>query len=188
MRLTGGRLAGRPVKAPRGKHIRPTRDQARESLFNVLAHGLIDDFTPCSVLDLFAGTGLLGLEALSRGATFALFVEQDKTACSLIEENLARLSLLDSAHVLRRDASRLRTLPDRIAPTEGFHLVFCDPPWRRNLGYRALSAIHKGGCLSPNAVCVLEEAAHVALDPPPEFELIDRRVQGTTQFLLMRPS
>src|SRR5262245_18007447 len=125
MRIVGGRLGGRTLASPRSQAIRPTADRLRESLFNILAHTYGDPVTGARVLDLFAGTGALGLEALSRGAAFALFVDDAAEARALLRENIAALGLGGVTRIFRRDATRLGPAH----PVEPFSLVFLDPPY-----------------------------------------------------------
>src|SRR5438874_9476915 len=107
MRIVGGRLRGRALAAPKSQAIRPTADRLREALFNVLVHAYGDPVTGARVLDLFAGTGALGLEALSRGAAFALFVDDGAPARALMRENVEALGLGGASRIFRRDAARL---------------------------------------------------------------------------------
>ena len=188
MRIIAGRHRGRPLAALGGgdaaAQLRPTSDRERESLFNLLAHGPYGAPPPPEgrrVLDLFAGTGALGLEALSRGAVQARFVENGAKALGLLRENIARLGAGEAARVLATDATRLGPCPE--AP---FDLVFLDPPYRRGLGERALAAAGRGGWLAPGALLVWEEAAAVL--PPPGLTLLDARRYGDTMITLMRVS
>src|SRR5262245_36023834 len=135
MRIVGGRLGGRTLASPRSQAIRPTADRLRESLFNILAHAYGDPVTGARVLDLFAGTGALALEALSRGAAFALFVDDAAEARALLRENVAALGLGGVTRIFRRDATRLGPAH----PIEPFSLVFLDPPYGKGLAERALT-------------------------------------------------
>ena len=181
MRIVGGAhrglaLAGPP---PGRDDIRPTTDRVRESLFNLLAHGPYGDPLPgARVLDLFAGTGALGLEALSRGAATTTFVDQGRAALALLRENVARLGD-EGARVLARDATRLGPNPG--AP---FDLVFLDPPYGRDLGTRALASAQAGGWLAPAALIVLEERAGSAA--PPGLTPLDARRYGDTMISIFR--
>lgn len=182
MRIVGGRYKGRPLAGPRSSAIRPTSDRMRESLFNILAHthGLPDAQT--RVLDLFAGTGALGLEALSRGAAYALFMETGVEGRALIRRNIESLKLTGVARVFRRDALR----PGRAGTIAPFGLVFCDPPYRKGLGTQALEAIRAGNWLLPDALCVLEEAADQSVEIPDGFTLLHRRQSGDSQLLFLK--
>ncbi len=159
MRIVGGRLRGRALAAPRTRDIRPTSDRLRESLFNILAHAYDDPSTGARVLDLFAGTGALGLEAMSRGAAFALFVDDGAEARALIRENVATLGLGGATKIFRRDATKLGAAH----PIEPFSLVFLDPPYGRGLAAPALIAARAGGWLAPGALIVVEESADAAV-------------------------
>src|SRR3974390_1511534 len=108
MRVVGGRLRGRTLTGPKSSAIRPTADRLRESLFNILMHAYGDPITGARVLDLFAGTGALGIEALSRGAVFTLFVDDGAEARALIRENVAALGLGGVTRIFRRDSTKLR--------------------------------------------------------------------------------
>ena len=144
--------------------IRPTSDRLRESLFNILLHSYGDPVSGGRVLDLFAGTGALGLEAMSRGAAFALFIDDAAEARALIRANVAALGLGGTTKIFRRDATQLGP----VHPLQPFTLAFLDPPYRRGLAERALDALTAGGWLAPGALVVVEEAADAAFAPPPE--------------------
>ncbi|MFL6799476.1 MAG: 16S rRNA (guanine(966)-N(2))-methyltransferase RsmD [Xanthobacteraceae bacterium] len=182
MRVVGGRLRGRVLVAPSGSAIRPTADRLREALFNILTHGYGDPVSGARVLDLFAGTGAFGIEALSRGAAFALFIDEAASARALIRENVASLGLGGVSKVFRRDATRLG--PGY--PMEPFTLAFLDPPYSRGLAERALIAAKQGGWLAPAALIVVEEAAHAELLVPAEFEQLERRVYDDSALLFLR--
>jgi 16S rRNA (guanine966-N2)-methyltransferase len=182
MRIVGGRFRGRGLAGPRSSAIRPTSDRLRESLFNILKHAYDLPDAETRVLDLFAGTGALGLEALSRGAAHALFVESGVEGRGLIRTNIERLGLTGVTRLLRRDATDLGRA-GTIAP---FDLVFCDPPYGKGLGERALISAAAGGWLKPEALCVLEERAGAAVELPPGFELLERREAGDSQLVLVR--
>lgn len=186
MRIVAGQFRGRPLAAvgagDAAAHLRPTSDRVRESLFNLLAHGPYGAPPPPRgrrVLDLFAGTGALGLEALSRGAVRATFVDNGAAALGLLRANVARLGVAEAVRILAADATGLGANP--AAP---FELVFLDPPYRRGLGERALTAATDGGWLAPGALVVWEEAA--APVPPPGLTLLDARRYGDTMITLLR--
>src|SRR5580700_4758578 len=143
MRIVGGRLGGRTLAAPKSQAIRPTTDRLRESLFNILLHGYGDPVSGARVLDLFAGTGALGLEAMSRGAAFALFIDDGAEARALMRANVEALGLGGTTRIFRRDATRLGS----VHPLEPFSLVFLDPPYRRGLAERSLASLAAGGWL-----------------------------------------
>lgn len=182
MRIVGGRFKGRALAGPRSDAIRPTSDRLRESLFNVLAHAYEDALADARVIDLFAGTGAMGIEALSRGAAFALFVDEGAQARGLIRENCDALGLGGVTRIFRRDATKLGPA-DRLEP---FDLLFCDPPYGRALAPMALASAAEGGWLAPGALCLVEEAADAELPCPAGFEALDRRAYGTTQVLFAR--
>lgn len=182
MRIVGGRYRGRSLKGPATDAIRPTSDRLRESLFNVLAHAHDDACDGARVLDLFAGTGALGLEALSRGAVFAALVDQSAEARGLIRSNVEALGAAGLTSLLKRDATKLGA----VAPFEPFTLVFCDPPYRKGLAERALASARDGGWLAPGALVIVEEAAESAVALPDGFTQLDRRAAGETQFLILR--
>lgn len=184
MRIVGGRFGGRALAGPKPGigMIRPTSDRLRESLFNVLAHAYDDVVDGARVLDLFAGTGAMAFEALSRGAAFALLVDDGTEARGLIRENQTALGLAGASRVFRRDATKLGP----IGPMAAFGLVFCDPPYRKGLGEKALASARDGSWLEPGALIVLEEAAGVEIAPPDGFEVLEQRAYGETQALLLR--
>jgi 16S rRNA (guanine966-N2)-methyltransferase len=184
VRVVGGRLRGRTIVAPKSKAIRPTADRLRESLFNILIHSFDDPITGARVLDLFAGTGALGIEALSRGAAFALFVDEGAEARALLRENVAALGLGGTSKVFRRDATRLGE-PNPLVP---FSLAFLDPPYGQGLATAALSSARAGGWLTPNALIVVEEATKAQFTAPEGFREIDRRRYDDTEFVFLRLS
>ena len=163
MRIVGGRLGGRVLASPRSQAIRPTADRLREALFNILMHAYEDPITGARVLDLFAGTGALGLEALSRDAAFALFVDQGAEARALLRENVAALGLGGTSRIFRRDATRLGDAH----PVEAFSLLFLDPPYGQGLAERALLSARAGGWLAPNAWSWWRRPQPPALRPRP---------------------
>lgn len=182
MRIVGGRLRGRALKGPSSQAVRPTADRLRESLFNILQHGHGDPVAGARVLDLFAGTGALALEAISRGAAFALLVDEGAEARALIRGNVEALGLGGVTKIFRRDATRLGPAH----PVEPFSLVFADPPYGKGLAERALAGARAGGWLAPDALAVVEEevAAHFAA--PEGFEELDRRPYDETEFVFLR--
>ncbi len=183
MRIIAGQFRGRSIAAPEGAHTRPTSDRVREALFNILEHGIADfSLGGVRVLDLFAGTGALGLEALSRGAAYCLFVEEDAGARGLIRRNVESLGLTGVTKIFRRDATDLGPAPGRV----GFGLAFLDPPYEQGLAERALASAARGGWLAPGAVIVIEESRRAAVTLPPGFLAIDQRIWGDTQAVLAR--
>jgi 16S rRNA (guanine966-N2)-methyltransferase len=183
MRIVAGRFRGAHIEAPKGLATRPTSDRVRESLFNILEHGAASiDLDGARVLDLFAGSGALGLEAISRGARFALFVEDSAEARAAIRRNVEALGLTGASKIWRRDATKLGPA-GTLAP---FDLAFLDPPYARELAEQALAGMVQGGWLSPGALAVIEERQGVQILLPPSFEQVDARVYGDTQILIAR--
>ncbi|ASP36194.1 16S rRNA (guanine(966)-N(2))-methyltransferase RsmD [Labrenzia sp. VG12] len=182
MRIVAGRFKGTALAAPRSQGTRPTSDRLRETIFNILAHGLETDLDGARVLDLFAGTGALGFEAISRGANHCTFIEEGAEARGVIRRNMETLGLNGAAKIFRRDATRLGAT-GTIAP---FDIVFADPPYDKGLGEKALVSAGAGGWLKPGAVCVLEERSSADIDQPDGFELLDRRQAGDSQVLFLR--
>ena len=182
MRIVGGSLRGRALAAPKSQSIRPTADRLREALFNILAHAYGDPVTGARVLDLFAGTGALGIEALSRGAAFALFVDEGAEARALIRENVAALGLGGVSRIFRRDATKLGP----VHPLEPFSLVFLDPPYGQGLAEKALASAHSGGWLKPDALIVVEDAAKAKFAAPPGFGELERRRYDETELIFVR--
>ncbi len=176
MRIVGGEFRGRPLASPRSQSIRPTTDRTREAVFNVLAHRFAERLEGARVLDLFAGTGALGLEALSRGASHCLFIEESAEGRGLIRTNVESFGLQGRTKIFRRDATGLGD-----AGTLGpFGLVFADPPYGRGLGEAALRSALKGGWLLPGALCVLEEVASAHIVLGEGFSILDERDYGDT--------
>ena len=182
MRIVGGRFRGRPLAGPSTDAVRPTSDRLRETLFNVLAHSYDDPVAGARVIDLFAGTGAMGLEAISRGAKFALFVDIGADARALIRQNVEQLGLGGATRLFRRDATRLGPA----GPSGVFDLLFCDPPYGRELAGPALAAAAEGGWLAPGALAVVEERAGAGPALPPGFEELERRVWGETEVTFAR--
>jgi 16S rRNA (guanine966-N2)-methyltransferase len=176
MRIVGGRLRGRTLAAPTSNAIRPTSDKLREALFNILVHRYDDPITGARVLDLFAGTGALGCEAASRGASFVLFVDDGAQARALERQNVEALGLGGSTRIFRRDATRLGP----VHPLEPFSVAFLDPPYGKGLAERAL------GWLTPDALVVVEEATSAAFAPPDGYTEIERRNYGDSDLIFLR--
>jgi 16S rRNA (guanine966-N2)-methyltransferase len=181
MRIVAGRLGGRILASPRDRAIRPTSDRLRETLFNILFHAYGDPVTGARVLDLFAGTGALGLEAMSRGAAFALFVDDGVAARGLMRANVETLGLGGVTRIFRRDATRLGP----VHPLKPFSLAFADPPYHQGLGERALASARDGGWLTPGAIVVVEEGTG-RLTPPDGFEEIERRGYDDTEVVFLK--
>ncbi len=175
MRIIGGDLKGRKLRPIRGMTIRPTSDRLRESLFNILG----DRVQNAVVLDLFAGTGALGIEALSRGARLAVFIDRYKGALSAVAENLRQCGIQDRARVVRWDMVRgLSCIRDHQPP---FTLVFMDPPYERNLVAPALNHLAESRALASKSLIIVEHSAHEpAPEPPGEWRFADQRRYGKT--------
>jgi 16S rRNA (guanine966-N2)-methyltransferase len=182
MRIGGGRWRGRKLAAPASQAIRPTSDRLRESLFNILAHAYGDPVSGARVLDLFAGTGANGLEALSRGAAFALFVDDGAEARALIRQNVEALGLGGVSRIFRRDATKLGP----VHPLQPFALAFLDPPYGKGLAEQALASARDGGWLAPDAVVVVEESVDAAFKPPAGFKALERRCYDDTKLIFLR--
>ncbi|NOZ32465.1 MAG: 16S rRNA (guanine(966)-N(2))-methyltransferase RsmD [Alphaproteobacteria bacterium] len=175
MRIIAGRFRGRPIASPQGNNIRPTADRLRETIFNILTSRLADGFAGLEVLDLFAGTGAMGIEALSRGAARCLFVDHSIEARALLRQNMENFGLGGQSRLLRRNATDL-------GPVGKFGragLVFVDPPYGEGLGEQALGSALAGGWIAPGATIVFEEAKGASPALPPHARL-DRRDHGAT--------
>jgi len=182
MRVVGGRLKGRNIVSPSSREIRPTADRLRESVFNILVHGYGNPVQGARVLDLFAGTGALGIEAISRGASFGLFIDNGAEARALLRNNVEALGLGGVTKVFRRDATNLGPAH----PLEPFALVFLDPPYAKGLAEKALASLRDGGWLTATALLVVEEAKAAAFAAPDGFEELERRVYDDTEFVFLR--
>ena len=184
MRIVGGSQRGRRLVAPPGEAVRPTSDRAREALFNILSHGELAaegvPFADAAVLDAFAGTGALGLEALSRGAADAVFIEQDREALAILRRNIAALGETARCRVIPGDATR----PPRAAAECA--VVFLDPPYRSGLAAPALTALAATGWLAPQALVAVELAAREEFAAPPGSHILDERVYGAARLILLR--
>jgi 16S rRNA (guanine966-N2)-methyltransferase len=181
MRIVAGDLRGRPLQTPNSSAIRPTSDRTREAVFNMLASRL-GGFQGERVLDLFAGTGALGLEALSRGAAHCCFVEEGVEGRGLIRANVEAFGLTGRTRLLRRDATDMGP----VGTLSPFTLVFADPPYGKGLGEKALASAQAGGWIAHGATCVLEDAASAAFVAPPGFTIEDERRFGDTIIRFMR--
>ncbi len=182
MRVVGGRLRSRPIAGPKSDAVRPTSDRLREALFNILTHAYDDPVAGARVLDLFAGTGALGIEAISRGASYALFVDQGVEARALLRDNTETLGLGGVTRIFRRDATKLGPAH----PLEPFSLVFLDPPYGKGLAEKALVSAREGGWLKPDALVVVEEAADAGFTAPEGFEELERRDYDDTILVFLR--
>ena len=171
------------MQAPDDMSIRPTSDRVRESVFNILAHGIADfSLAGARVIDLFAGTGALGIEAVSRGAAYCLFVEEAPEARALIRKNVEALGLTGETRIFRRDATDLGPAGNM----EPYSLAFLDPPYGKGRGETALAGLAEGKWLSLGAICVFEERAGTSVDIPPAYDLLDTRTYGDTDVRFLR--
>ena len=174
MRIVAGKFRGKALISPEDDSIRPTADRVRESVFNILASRLDPNFDGFRVLDLFAGTGALGLEALSRGATHVIFVDTGAEARGLIRDHIEAFGAGGVTKLLRRDATALGPA-GTMGPVD---LVFLDPPYGKGLGEQALASLRDTGWLKPDTLLVLEEGSDIVVTLPPGFALDDRREYG----------
>lgn len=181
MRIVGGRLSGRTLATPATDRIRPTSDRLRESVFNIITHGY-GGVADKRVIDLYAGTGALALEALSRGARFALLVDDGTEARALMRANIETLGLGGATRIFRRDARKLGLAP----AGEPFDIAFLDPPYGRDLALPTLLALRDGGWLKEQAVVLVEEAASSIVPVPEGFKLDEQRLFGDTQVVFLR--
>jgi 16S rRNA (guanine966-N2)-methyltransferase len=186
MRVVSGKFRGLTLAAPKDARVRPTSDRVREAIFNVLAH---NDFEigfrlqDARVLDLFAGTGALGLEALSRGAKYVLFVDDHAESRALIRRNVESANATGATKIWRRDAAGLGPLPANAGGP--FDLVFMDPPYRKGLVAGALASMREGRWLAPHGLIVAELAEDEVFASPDWVESVDERVYGDTKIVLM---
>ncbi len=176
MRVVCGDLRGRTLATPSDRAIRPTTDRTRETIFNVLAHRFGEHLYGAGVLDLFAGTGALGIEALSRGASYCVFIEKSAEGCRLIRTNVENLGLTDRTKIFRRDATDFGDA----GMTGQCGVVFVDPPYGKGLSERALCSARDGGWIAPGTLCVVEETVSVAFESGPWFSVVDERSYGET--------
>jgi 16S rRNA (guanine966-N2)-methyltransferase len=189
MRIVAGRFRGKALSAPEGQTTRPTGDRARQAIFNILEHAAwtrweVGGLAGARVIDLFAGSGALGFEALSRGAHFCLFVETDDAARGAIRENMEAMGLFGACRVHRRDATDLGPRPASAGPA--FDLCFLDPPYAKGLGERALAALASGGWLTPGAIVVFERGVEEPDPVTPGFEPLDARDYGAARVHFLR--
>ena len=184
MRITGGEFRSRKIDAPEGNDVRPTSDKMRQVIFNMLVKYSLP--VDAVVLDIFCGTGALGLEALSRGATFCAFMDQSRESLQFCRRNVGALGALGAdgrAALLHKDALKPGTRDDKI-PAAG--LVFLDPPYRKNLVFPALAALAAGGWIADNAICVAETEEEALSSAPEGFTLLDTRAHGGTKIMFFR--
>ena len=185
MRIVSGRFRGKTLAAPQGEATRPTSERARQAIFNILEHAAwATGVRDVRVIDLFAGSGALGFEALSRGAAFCLFVETDEAARGAIRENVEAMDLFGQTRVHRRDATDLGVRPGGDGPA--FGLAFLDPPYAKGLGETALQKLAEGGWLARDAVVVFERGAGEPAFSVPGFEPLDVRDYGAARVHFLR--
>lgn len=182
MRITGGQFRGRPLAAPPDARVRPTSDKVRQTIFNILAHndfGTGFSLAGARVADLFAGTGAMGIEALSYGARFCLFVDDAVESRALIRKNVEALQLTGTTKIWRRDATQLGPMP--VGSGGPFDLVFLDPPYRKALVPAAMASLADGKWLAPGALLVVETAEDEPRPNSPNFRTLDNRIYGDTR-------
>lgn len=184
MRIIGGKFSGRRLVAPKGQTSRPTADRTREALFNILSSREDADFDGARIIDLFAGSGALGFEAMSRGGEWCLFVETDADARGAIRDNAEALSLFGVTRIHRRSATDLGAKPAGVGPP--FTLAFLDPPYGKGLCEPALKALHEGGWLAPGAVAIVEQGKDEIPAQMQGFIEDDRRHYGAAQIGVYR--
>ncbi|MBB1248880.1 16S rRNA (guanine(966)-N(2))-methyltransferase RsmD [Rhizobium sp. G21] len=182
MRIVGGEFRGRPLATPKSQDIRPTTDRTRESLFNILNHKYPEALDGGRVMDVFAGTGAVGLEALSRGCSQAMFVEMSVEGRGLIRSNIEALGLQGRTRILRRDATDLGSS----GTIDPFDLLFADPPYEKGLGEKAMGSAAAGGWLKPGALAILEERSTVDPVAPKPFAFLETREFGDTRMHFYR--
>lgn len=182
MRIVAGKFRGRAIGGPSETDIRPTSDRLRETIFNILAHAYDDPVMNAAVIDLFAGTGAMGLEAISRGARRTLFVEEAAKARALIRANVDALGVGGETRIFRRDARKLGEAP----PGEKFTLAFLDPPYGQHLAEEALIAMREGHWLAPEALIVVEESLDAEVELPTGYKLLETRGYGATKIIFAR--
>jgi len=187
MRIVAGSLKGRAILAPEGQNTRPTSDRARQAIFNVLEHAAwAEGLQEARVMDIYAGSGALGFEAISRGAAFALFVEIDDGARGVIRENMDAYGLFGRCRVHRRSATDLGPRPGSAG--EAFTLAFLDPPYAKGLGEQTLARLLEGGWLAPGAIVVFERGSDEPEIDTPGYERLDARDYGAARVLFLRAS
>jgi 16S rRNA (guanine966-N2)-methyltransferase len=185
MRIVAGSLKGRAISAPDGQNTRPTSDRARQAIFNVLEHAAwAEPLDGARVIDLYAGSGALGYESISRGAAFCLFVEIDDDARGAIRENADAWGLMGRTRVHRRSATDLGVRPGSAG--EAFDIAFLDPPYRKGLGEQTLARLLEGNWLKPGATVVFERGSDEPEIETPGYERLDARDYGAARVLFLR--
>jgi 16S rRNA (guanine966-N2)-methyltransferase len=185
LRIVSGGLRGRNLITPEGQGTRPTSDRARQAVFNILEHAAwAPELRGTRILDLFAGSGALGFEAISRGAAFCLFVETDEAARGAIRENIDALGLFGATRLHRRDATDLGLRP--ASAGEPFDMAFMDPPYRQGLAERALAGLAEGGWLKPGALVMVERGSDEADLSAPGYQVLDTRDYGAARVSFLK--
>ena len=184
MRIVGGEFSGRAIAAPKGRDTRPTADRVRESLFNILAHRNDFEIAGARVIDLFAGSGALGFEAMSRGASFCLFVETDAEARGAIRDNIEAFKLFGTTRLHRRSATTLGPKPAGVGGP--FTTAFLDPPYRKGYVEPALASLRSGGWLASGALVVIEQGEDETPATAQDYKELDRRKYGAAQIGIYR--
>ena len=185
MRIVAGSLKGRAIVAPEGQNTRPTSDRARQAVFNVLEHASwAEPLHGARVIDLYAGSGALGFEAVSRGAAFCLFVEIEDEARGAIRENADAYGLMGRTRVHRRSATDLGVRPGSAG--EAFDIAFLDPPYAKGLGEQTLLRLTEGNWLKPGAIVVFERGSDEPDIDTPGYERLDARDYGAARVLFLR--
>jgi 16S rRNA (guanine966-N2)-methyltransferase len=185
MRIVSGRFKGRKLAPPpEDSSIRPTSDRAREALFDILTHApWSPGLEQARVLDLYAGTGALGFEALSRGAVHATFVEHSRVALALLRQNAAHLGVTDVTTILGVDVASMRN-----APAQPFDIAFIDPPYEKGLGPVGLARLQQPGWLNPEGVAIVETSIAEEWVVPEAWVKLDERRYGKARLTMLRPS
>lgn len=183
MRIVGGSFRGRRLTVPEGRDIRPTSDRVREAVFNILVHGFEIEWDGMSVLDVFAGSGAVGLEALSRGASHATFIDDNDLAIRCVRQNAGAVGAARGATVLKLDATRLP--PPPLVAEAPCGVAFLDPPYGSGLAAATLAGLAARGWIGPGSICVVEMAAKEPFKAPDRFDLVDERRYGAARVLFL---
>ncbi|MBL0848595.1 MAG: 16S rRNA (guanine(966)-N(2))-methyltransferase RsmD [Candidatus Liberibacter ctenarytainae] len=177
MKIVGGKFRGRLLYTPKNRFIRPSDSRTKKALFDILTHVYPDALNATRVLDIFAGTGSIGFEALSRGCLYVLFVDNSLESMKLIHRNAECLGIGDRCNIYLRDVLNLGKIGNR----EPFHFLYLDPPYRRGFVEKTLHIVDKGRWLMPNAFVVVEEHVDSHISVGPAFKLLQKRRYGDTQ-------
>lgn len=184
MRIVAGAYKARRLEAPQGRDVRPTSDRVREALFNILFHGLDADLEDAAVLDVFAGTGAMGLEALSRGARRATFLDNDPTAIRFIHQNAGAVGAARNVTVLKLDVTMLPAPP--LVADAPCAFAFLDPPYGSGLATSALEGLVRRKWIETGTICTVEVAAKEPFAPPPGFTVLDERRYGAARVIFLQ--